>query len=76
MGNYAPQSYELHHLEYPQFDNQSSIPSSCNYPPQESLVQHFPIAHVDDLEERANQLMATRHAHTQPPHTHPPRKSC
>jgi hypothetical protein len=29
---------------------------------QESLEQHFPTAHVDDLEERANQLMAARHA--------------
>jgi hypothetical protein len=57
-------------------DNHSSMPSSYNHPPQESLVQHFPTAHIDDLEERVNQLMATRHAHTQPSHTHSPYQSC
>jgi hypothetical protein len=39
-------------------------------------VQHFPTAHIDDLEKRTNQLMAARHAHTQPPHTHVPHQSC
>jgi hypothetical protein len=57
------------------FNTHSSMPSSCNPPPQESLVQHFPTAHIDDLEERANQLMAARHTHTQPPHTHAPHQS-
>jgi hypothetical protein len=38
-GNYAPQFHELHHPEYSQFDNQSSIPSSCNYPPQELSLE-------------------------------------
>jgi hypothetical protein len=52
------------------------MPSSYSPPPQESLVQHFPIAHIDDLEERANQLMAARHAHTQFPHPHAPHQSC
>ena len=52
------------------------MPSLYNHPPQESLVQHFPIAHIDDLEERANQLKAARRAHTQPPHTHAPHQSC
>jgi hypothetical protein len=51
-------------------DNHSSLPSSYNHPPQESLVQHFPTANFDDLEERVNQLMAARHAHTQPPYTY------
>jgi hypothetical protein len=46
------------------------------HPPQESLVQHFPIAHVDDFEGRANQLMVARHAHTQLSHTHTPHQSC
>jgi hypothetical protein len=46
------------------------------YPPQESLEQHFPTAHVDDFEGRANQLMAARHAHTQCSHTHTPHQSC
>jgi hypothetical protein len=62
--NYALQPDELHHLEYPQFNTHSSMPSSYNHPPQESLVQHFPTAHIDDLEERVNRLMTTRYAHT------------
>jgi hypothetical protein len=57
-------------------DNHSSLPSSYNHPPQESLVQRFPTAHFDDLEERVNQLMAARHAHTQLSHTHAPHQSC
>jgi hypothetical protein len=32
MGNCAPQFQELHHPDYPQFDNQSFHPSSYNYP--------------------------------------------
>jgi hypothetical protein len=52
------------------------MPSSCNCPPQESLVKNFPTAHVDDLEEGANQLIVARRAHTQPPYTHAPHKSC
>jgi hypothetical protein len=48
------------------------MPSSYNHPPQEPLVQHFSTTHIDDLEERMNQLMAAKHAHTQPPHTHAP----
>jgi hypothetical protein len=39
-------------------------------------VQHFPTAHINNLEKRANQLMAARRAHTQPPHTHTPYQSC
>ena len=76
MGNYALQPDELHHPEYPQFNTHSSMPSSNNHPPQESLVQHFSTAHIDDLEERSNQLMAVRCAHTQAPHTHAPHQSC
>jgi hypothetical protein len=57
-------------------DNHSSMPSSYNHPPQELLVQHFPTAHFDDLEERVNQLMAARHTYTQPPHTYAPHRSC
>jgi hypothetical protein len=69
-GNYALQSDELHHPEYLQFNDHSSMPTSYNHPPQESLVQHFPNAHIDDLEERVKQLMVARHAHTQLFHTH------
>jgi hypothetical protein len=39
-------------------------------------VQHFPTTHTYDLEERVNQLMAARHAHTQPSHTHSSNPSC
>jgi hypothetical protein len=46
------------------------------HPSQESFEQHFPTAHVDDFEGRANQLMAARHAHTQLSHTHTPHQSC
>jgi uncharacterized coiled-coil protein SlyX len=46
------------------------------HPPQESLVQHFPTAHVDDFEGRVNQLMAARHAYTHLSHTHTPHQSC
>ena len=45
-------------------ENHASLPSSYNHSPQESLVQHFPTANFYDLEERVNQLMAARHAHT------------
>jgi hypothetical protein len=38
-------------------ENHSSLPLSYNHPPQESLVQHFSTANVDDLKERVNQLM-------------------
>jgi hypothetical protein len=76
MGNYALQTNEPHHPEYPQLNNHSSMPSSYNHPSQESLVQHFSTAHIDDLEEKVNQLMAARHAHTRPSHTHAPHQSC
>jgi hypothetical protein len=36
MGNCAPQFQKLHHSEYPQFDDQSSHPSSHNYPASSS----------------------------------------
>jgi hypothetical protein len=70
MGNYALHSDELRHSEYPQFNTHSSMPSSYSPTPRESLVQHFPTTYIDDLEERANQLMAARCAHTQFPLTH------
>ena len=52
------------------------MPSPYNHPPQESLVQHFSTTHVDDLEDRVNQLMAARHAHSLPSHTHALLQSC
>jgi hypothetical protein len=56
-------------------DNHSSLPSSYNHPPQESLVQHFSTANFDDVEERVNQLMVARHAHMQLSHTYAPHQS-
>jgi hypothetical protein len=35
-------------------DDHSSLLSSYNHHPQESLVQHFSIANFDDLEQRVN----------------------
>jgi hypothetical protein len=46
------------------------------HPSQKSFEQHFPTAHVDDFEGRANQLMAARHAHTQFFYTHTHHQSC
>ena len=38
-GNYAPQSYGLHHPKYLQSDNSSSNPSKHNYPPKQSSLE-------------------------------------
>jgi hypothetical protein len=46
------------------------------HPPQESLEQHFSTAHIDDFEEKANQLMVARHAYTQLSQTHIPHQLC
>ena len=37
--NYASQVDKLHNLEYPQFDNQFSTPSLCNYAPEQSSLE-------------------------------------
>ena len=37
--NFAPQIDELHHHEYPQFDNHFSSHSSFDYPPQQSSLE-------------------------------------
>ena len=37
--NYTSQIDELCNPEYPQFDNQFSTSSSCNYPPQQSSLE-------------------------------------
>jgi hypothetical protein len=39
-------------------------------------VQHVPTANFNDFEERVNQLMAAKHAHTQLSHTRAPHQSC
>jgi hypothetical protein len=67
----SPNSFSLAAEPYI-LDNHSSLLSPYNHLPQESLVQHFPTANIDDFEERVNQLMAIRHAHTQLSHTHAP----
>jgi hypothetical protein len=38
-GNYTPQVDELHHPEYPQFDNHVSSHSSYDYPPEKSSLE-------------------------------------
>jgi hypothetical protein len=38
-GNYAPQVDELHHPDYPQFNNQFSSHSSYDYPPMQSSLE-------------------------------------
>jgi hypothetical protein len=38
-GNFAPHCHKLHHLEYPHFNNQSSHPSSYDYPLQLSSLE-------------------------------------
>jgi hypothetical protein len=37
--NYAPQVDELHHPDYPQFDNQFSSHPSYDYPPEQSSLE-------------------------------------
>jgi hypothetical protein len=39
MENYAPQVDELHHSDYPQFDNQFSSHASYDYPPKQSFLE-------------------------------------
>jgi hypothetical protein len=39
MGNYAPQSYGLHHSDYPQSNNLSFNPSSYDYPSKQSSLE-------------------------------------
>jgi hypothetical protein len=60
MGNYAPQYHELHHPEYPQFDHQSSNPSSYNYPAQElsfeDTVKAFIQASSQNIQELTNEI--------------------
>jgi hypothetical protein len=46
-GNYAPQFHELHHLDYPQFDNQFLHPSSYNYPPQQLSLEDTLTTHAN-----------------------------
>jgi hypothetical protein len=42
----------------------------------ESVVQHFPTAHIDDIGKRFSQFKEARVAHTQLPDTHPLYKRC
>jgi hypothetical protein len=66
-----PNSFSLASEPY-MLDNHFSLPSSSNRPFQESLVQHFPTAHIDDLEEKGEPTHASQtcpypafsHSHT------------
>ena len=42
----------------------------------ESVVQHFPTAHIDDIGKRFSQFNEARVAHMQLPDTHPLYKRC
>jgi hypothetical protein len=42
----------------------------------ESVVHHFPIAHIDDIGKRFSQFKEARVAHMQLPDTHPLYKRC
>jgi hypothetical protein len=70
--NYAPQVDELHHPDYPQFDNQFSSHPSYDYPPKQSsleetlkefmeLVGHptIPVSHELSLEETLEEFRKT-----------------
>jgi hypothetical protein len=74
--NFAPQVDELHHPEYPQFDNHFSSHSSYDYPPKKSSLEDtlkefmelvnqptIPILHEPSLEDT---LYAFRQTVNQP----------
>jgi hypothetical protein len=70
--NYAPQVDELHHLDYPQFDNQFSSHPSYDYPPEQSSLEEtlkefmelvgqptIPASHELSLEETLEEFRKT-----------------
>jgi hypothetical protein len=65
-GNCAPQYHDLHHPEYPQFNHQSSNPSSYNYPAQElsfeDTVKAFIQASNQSTQELKNATMRSNQA--------------
>jgi hypothetical protein len=70
--NYAPQVDELHHPDYPQFDNQFSSHPSYDYPPKQSSLEEtlkefmelvgqptIPVSHELSLEETLEEFRKT-----------------
>jgi hypothetical protein len=56
IGHHTPQVDELHHPDYPQFDNQFSSHPSYNYPPKQSSLElvgqpTIPVSYELSLEE-------------------------
>jgi hypothetical protein len=68
MGNCAPQFQELHYLDYPRFDNQSSHPSSYNYPASssqstlENTIKVFMELSGQAISEKKNAVMENTQA--------------
>jgi hypothetical protein len=61
--NFYSSDWNNHYVDWVQHDSTSD-------------GEHFPIAHIDDLARRANQLMAARFARALFFHTIAPPKSC
>jgi hypothetical protein len=59
-GNCAPQYHELHHPEYPQFNHQSSPPSSYNYPAQELLLEDTIKACTQKMKQNIQELRSVQ----------------
>jgi hypothetical protein len=64
-GNYAPQYHELHHPEYPQFDHQSSHPSSYNYPAQELSFEDTVKAFIQASSQNIQELQKVTMSNSQ-----------
>ena len=69
MGNYTPQFDELQHPKYPQFDNQASHPSSCNYLPQDPSLEDTLKAFIQSnnkvIQELQQSIQEIKDANTQ-----------
>lgn len=59
-GNCAPQYHELHHPEYPQFNHQSSPPSSYNYPAQELSLEDTIKAYTQKMKQNIQELRSVQ----------------
>jgi hypothetical protein len=55
-GNCAPEYHELHRPEYPQFNHQSSPPSSYNYPAQELSLEDTIKAYTQKMKQSIQEL--------------------
>jgi hypothetical protein len=60
MRNCAPQPQELHHLEYSQFNHQSSYPSSYNYPAQKLSLEDTLKAFIQESKQNIQELRSVQ----------------